>query len=280
MAAKKSSTQTQVYTELPVTDHTANWTIKNFPIVFKAYKPGSALKSPEFEIKFVSRDSKTMSSKWHFECFLSEIKYYPHNVGLQASLYLVLSENTLCPVGTKVAGKFSLLGTPQSWNNSYVDINSNRRLGHNVTFSDKDLRANPGYYLIEDKLCIKCEMSFLLVGGFRLFACNSLTDFSPLRLELADINAKAKDRQAWQDLKADTFVDLGPGTVTMVFGRDKEKVEEECHTFPLAARSPVFRKMLTVDMLEKASGRVEMPHISPATGRQCFELFSFLITKR
>jgi hypothetical protein len=69
--------------------------------------------------------------------------------------------------------------------------------------------------------------------------------------------------------KADTFVDLGPGTVTMIFGRDEEKVEEQCHTFPLAAHSPVFRKMLTVDMLEKASGRVEMPHISPATGRQC-----------
>ncbi len=71
--------------------------------------------------------------------------------------------------------------------------------------------------------------------------------------------------------KADTFVDLGPGTVTMVFGGDEEKVEEQCHTFPLAAHSHVFRKMFTVDMLEKASGRVEMPHISPATGRQCFE---------
>jgi hypothetical protein len=69
--------------------------------------------------------------------------------------------------------------------------------------------------------------------------------------------------------KADTFVDLGPGTVTMIFGRDEEKVEEQCHNFPLAAHSQVFRKMLTVDMLEKASGRVEMPHISPATGRLC-----------
>ncbi len=69
--------------------------------------------------------------------------------------------------------------------------------------------------------------------------------------------------------KADTFVDLGPGTVTMVFGRDEEKVEEQCHTFPLAARSHVFKKMLTVDMLEKASGRVELPHISAATGRLC-----------
>jgi hypothetical protein len=69
--------------------------------------------------------------------------------------------------------------------------------------------------------------------------------------------------------KADTFVDLGPGTVTMVFGRDEEKVEEKCHTFPLAAHSQVFGKMLMVDMLEKASGRVELPHISPATGRLC-----------
>jgi hypothetical protein len=280
MAAKKSSTQTQVFTELPVTDHTANWTIKNFPIVFKAYKSGSTLKSPEFEIKFVSRDSKPMSTKWHFECFLSEIKYYPNNVCLQASLYLVLSENTLCPVGTRVAGEFSLLGTSQSWNNPYVDINSSRRLGQYVTFNDRDLRSNPDYCPIKDKLRIKCEMSFLLVGGFRLYACNSLTDFNPLRLELSDINAKARDRQAWEDLKNRNVVDLGPSLVTLAFGRDEEKVEEQCHTFPLAARSPVFRKMLTVDMLEKASGRVEMPHISPATGRQCSELFWFLITRR
>jgi hypothetical protein len=69
--------------------------------------------------------------------------------------------------------------------------------------------------------------------------------------------------------KAGTFVDLGPGTVTMIFGRDEEKVEEECHTFPLAARSHVFKKMLTVDMLEKASGRIELPHINAATGRLC-----------
>jgi hypothetical protein len=134
-------------------------------------------------------------------------------------------------------------------------------------FSHDDLRANPNGYLIEGKLCIKCEMSYMFVDGSRLYACNSLTDFSPLRLERADINATSWDRQAWQDLKANTVVDLGPSLVTIAFG--DEGTEEVCHTFPLAARSPVFRKMLTVDMLEKATGRIEMPHISAATGRQC-----------
>jgi hypothetical protein len=100
-----------------------------------------------------------------------------------------------------------------------------------------------------------------------MLATHSL--ISALRLELADINAKARDRQAWENLKNRNVVDLGPSLVTLAFG--DEGTEEVCHTFPLAARSPVFRKMLTVDMLEKASGRVEMPHISPATGRQCFQ---------
>jgi hypothetical protein len=269
MAAKKSAAQAQIYTAVPVTKYTADWTIEKFHFIAQSYLPGSALKSPEFEIQFFSSESKPMSTKWHFECYPSG-EFTNFNRGLYVDLYLLLSEQTPCPSGTKVAAKFSL-GTSKSWNSPCCDINSNAsRFGQYCMFSHEDLIANPNDYLTEDKLCIKCEMSFMLIGRSRLYVCNSLTDFKPV-LERADINATAWDRQAWQDLKANTVVDLGPSLVTIAFG--DEGTEEVCHTFPLAARSPVFRKMLTVDMLEKASGRVEMPHISPATGRQCFEWF-------
>jgi hypothetical protein len=48
-------------------------------------------------------------------------------------------------------------------------------------------------------------------------------------------------RHAWEALREQSFVDLGPSTVTLVFGAGDVKVEELCHTFPLAARSPVFQ---------------------------------------
>jgi hypothetical protein len=262
MAAKKSAAQAQVYTVVPATEYTADWTIEKFHFVAQSYLPGSALKSPEFEIKFFSSDSKPFSTKWNFVCYPGGES--DNNSGKPLiSIYLHLSEQTPCPVGTKIAGKFSR-GTFISCESQYVDINSQQRFGISNWFPRNDKA-----YRIEDKLCIKCEMSFLLVGGSRLLTCNSLTDFNPLRLELADINAIARDLQAWENLKNRNVVDLGPSLGTLAFG--DEGTEEACHTFPLAARCPVFRKMLTVDMLEKASGRVEMPHISSATGRQCFE---------
>ncbi len=277
MAAKKSAAQAQIYTAVPVTKYTADWTIENFLTLAKTFTPGSVLNSPEFEIKFVSNDSKLMITKWHFECHPS-VKNNQIYGSRYVYLYIHVSKQTPCPSGTKVSAKFSL-GTSKSWNSPFCDINSSdSRVGHWYMFTHEDMIAHPKDYLIEDKLCIKCDISIMLEDCVRSYACNSLTDFSPLRLELSDINAKAKDRQAWQDLKANTVVDLGPSLVTIAFG--DEGTEEACHTFPLAARSPVFRKMLTVDMLEKASGRVEMPHISPATGRQCSELFCFLITRR
>jgi hypothetical protein len=269
MAAKESSKPCEVRTAVICVKRTVFWTIEQFPSLIQSYKCSEVLSSPELEIKFVSSDSKPMSTNWRFDCCPLGEKTESRDQCV--SLYLRLSKQTPCPVGTKVAGKFSILRN--TWNFPNCDINAYRKFGDSSLFSRSDLLAHPENYLIEDKLCIKCEISFLLVGGFRLYACNSLTDFSPLRLELADINAKARDLQAWQDLKANTLVDLGPSLVTIAFG--DEGTEEVCHTFPMAARSPVFRKMLTVDMREKASGRVEMQHISPATGRQCFQFVWF-----
>ncbi len=65
-----------------------------------------------------------------------------------------------------------------------------------------------------------------------------------------------------------SFVDLGPGTVTVVFGVGKGRYEKQCHSFPLAARSPVLRTALTANMLERATGRIEIPDISAAAGKE------------
>ncbi len=65
-----------------------------------------------------------------------------------------------------------------------------------------------------------------------------------------------------------SFVDLGPGTVTIVFGVGEDRCEKQCHSFPLAARSPVLRTALAADMLERATGRIEIPDISAAAGKE------------
>jgi hypothetical protein len=259
MAAKKSSTK--VHTEVKLVQHTAFWTIEHFPTLRNAYQGSEGLRSPDFEIKLVGSDSRPVSTKWYFECHSAgETKF--------VLLHLHLSKQTPCPDRTKVAGKFSCPGTTISWESPYCNINSYYRLGFSTKYPHEDDYGHP---LETDKLHIKCEMSFLLVvDKSGLSACNS-------RLELADVNAKARDRQAWWVLKANTAADLGPSLVTIAFG--EEGTEEACHTFPLAARSPVFRKMLTVDMLEKASGRIELPHISAATGRQCSEFVWFLMNE-
>jgi hypothetical protein len=264
MAAKKSSTK--VHTEVKLVQRTAFWTIEQFPTLRNAYQPKEGIRSPDFEIKLVGSDSRPVSTKWYFECHpLGETEDDYGNV----SLNLHLHKQTPCPDGTKVAGKFSFPGTRNSWEDPYCDINSYHRLGFSTKYPPEKLYEDDYYgyptSMETDKLHIKCEMSFLLVvDKSGLSACNS-------RLELADVNAKARDRQAWWVLKANTVVDLGPSLVTVAFG--DEGTEEACHTFPLAARSPVFRKLLTVDMLEKASGRIELPHISAATGRQCSEFY-------
>ncbi len=63
-------------------------------------------------------------------------------------------------------------------------------------------------------------------------------------------------------------MDLGPGTVTVVFGAGEDRYEKQCHSFPLAARSPVLRTALTANMLERSTGRIEIPDISAAAGKE------------
>jgi hypothetical protein len=120
------------------------------------------------------------------------------------------------------------------------------------------------------KLTIVCDITLLPLAGPRSYV---IGDHSPppaqgIPAALAEVNAADRDRRAWARLKEETFVDLGHGAVTLVFGTGAARTEELAHTFPLAARSPVLLKALTLDMVERSSGRIEMPDMSPATGKE------------
>ena len=65
---------------------------------------------------------------------------------------------------------------------------------------------------------------------------------------------------------AQGFVDIGPSNVIFVYG--EEEAEQLCHTFPLAAHSPVLRTLLTVNMLERSMGQIRMPDVNVDCGRQ------------
>jgi hypothetical protein len=128
------------------------------------------------------------------------------------------------------------------------------------------------------KLAIVCDITLLPLAGPRSYVigdrsppAHGVTTAAPL----AEMNAADRDRRAWARLKEETFVDLGHGAVTLVFGTGAARTEELAHTFPLAARSPVLLKALTLDMVERSSGRIEMPDMSPATG---MEFVYFLYT--
>jgi hypothetical protein len=51
-----------------------------------------------------------------------------------------------------------------------------------------------------------------------------------------------------------TLVETGGGRILLVI----QDGEQHCHSFPLAARSPVFRAMLTAGMTEQIRGRIEL----------------------
>jgi hypothetical protein len=89
-----------------------------------------------------------------------------------------------------------------------------------------------------------CDITLLPLAGPRSYVIN---DHSPplahgVTAAQAEVNAADRDRRAWARLKEETFVELGQGAVTLVFGTGAAKTEELAHTFPLAARSPVLLK--------------------------------------
>lgn len=182
------------------------------------------------------------------------------------------------------------------------DMLVGREYGYETYLSHKDLTAKPEAFLVDkDRLVIECKMILLPEAGHRSFQCGVNSSCSKVLPSNAQ-EVTVEDRQTW-DVLMEPFVDLGPSTVIMVFKKeedddfddgerkeyfdvDEKKEDEEkddgveelcCHSFPLAARSPVFQAMLTAEMRERHSGRIEITDMSAATGK---ELLFYMYTDR
>jgi hypothetical protein len=260
----------QFSTEVATFEHTTSWTIKQFLLLIKSAKNKDTLESPVIAIKVVRSDGQPASSTWMLRCFpAGDAEAVKDHV----SLYLHLCTSGLLPPKSKssLRATVEIRSGPTNFDREFVhDFTPGDGTGFPKWMSHAELIAKPDDILTEGNLVIKCRIT---VGPLS-YAGGPQVDNS-LRMKLAASNSTATERQPWESLKETTFVDLERGSVTLVFGGEGEEEEERCHTFPLAARSSIFQKMLTVDMLEKTSGRIQLPDISPATGR---ELLYYLYT--
>jgi speckle-type POZ protein len=253
------------YTEVATSDRSISWTIEKFPLLLNTTPNGVALTSPKFEIKVTEGDGKQVTTEWLLECYPAGTK--GEGAG-HVSVYIRLSSlGNLSAKNIRAQCQLGLQDTRliRKFNQTY-DISSSAR-GYHKFLSHEDLDDHSDVYLVDGKLVIKCQITLHSVVGPRTFVWGPLAEDS-IQMRLAAVNASAASRHAWEALKQEHFVDLGPSTVTLVFGEGESAEEELCHTFPLAARSPVLQKMLTEDMLETSGARIEIPNITAATGRE------------
>jgi hypothetical protein len=238
------------YTEVVTSDRSVYWTIEKFPLLVKTTPNGEALLSPKFEIEVTGGEGKQATTEWLLMCFPTghTEKHAGH-----LTLYICLS--SLGNLSAKSIGAHCELGLQgaelRKFNHTF-EIDSSTYDGYGKFVSHKELAADSGRYVSDGKLIITCKITLHSVVSPRTFVGGPLANDS-IQMRLAAVSASAASRHAWEALKQENFVDLGPSTVTLVFGEGAE--EELCHTFPLAARSAVLQRMLTTDMLEKSSGR-------------------------
>jgi hypothetical protein len=257
MASKQVSIpDSRCCTEVATFEHTMSWTIKRFPLLMQSAKPKDSLESSKFEIEVVDCDGKPTTTVWSLRCSPAGDDENPNHVLLCIHLH---------SLGQLKAKKIRAEVELGLGNKKFAE-----KITHNFEpFDSKDFRvshaeitSNPGVYTTENSLVVRCRIT---LGPF---SYNSIPVLDPLLNKLPAVKASAASLEAWEALKEQQFVDLGPSTVTMVFGDGNDIEEELCHSFPLAARSPVLRKALTADMLERSTGRIEIPDMSAATGRE------------
>jgi hypothetical protein len=195
MARKENRAVSQLVTENASVNHTATWTIENFPLLRNTFKYGEALKSPEFEIKMLGQDSKLVSTIWHIECYPSGVTYYYREF---VSFYLCHSNKSELN-GTAVNGAFECsLSTKFTWKKKSFTLFGGSK-SSSVGISHKDLSAKPEKYLIGNKLELKFEISLMPLSGLQTHQLGIRSSELP---KLADVDASAWGRQAWNSLKA------------------------------------------------------------------------------
>ncbi len=237
------------YTKVATSDRSVSWTIEKFPLLVKMTANGEALTSPNFEIEVTEGDGKQATTKWYLQCYPTGVK--EEDAGHVSVYICIASLGKLSTKNIRAQCELRLQGTElEKFTHTYANGSDN--WGYPKFLSHKELAADSGRYLSDGKLIITCQITLFSVVRLRTFLGGPLAEDS-IQMRLAAVSASAASRHAWEALKQENFLDLGPSTMTLVFGEGAE--EELCHTFPLAARSPVLQRMLTTDMLEKSSGR-------------------------
>jgi len=256
-------------TDIKTSEHVIAWTIGKIEMLVEVMQKGESLESSRIEIMLVGNNGSSMKTEWYLKC-------YPvgtENRGLWdgVSLYLCLDpkhRNKIMRLWGNVKLKVKNRLLPEC-NCEFTEAFSETGTLFWKYFINRSLlkESRDSFLNSDASLEIQCDITI-----FQSFECIPSAHV-PSDASLSDVFSTPLHRQAWDNLKASNFTDLGPSSVILVFGENSE--EEPCHTFPLAARSPVFKTMLTIDMLERSTGRICLPDVSSACGR---ELIYFLYT--
>jgi len=169
------------------------WTLENIPFIIQTYKKSVVVKSSEFEIKMIGQDSKLLSTKWHLEFSLA----YTDSICVVNLWHSSKSEVT---VGVKGTFQFSL-GTKLTWESIPFDVSKGDCFVF-LHFFLEDLLAKPEEYLVNNNLELKFEMNLLPLAGVTTSVFSRRSKGGSVCPALADVNASAWDRQAWNSLKA------------------------------------------------------------------------------
>ena len=287
MAAKRPDSN--LYTEVEAVGHLATWTIQKFPLLTTTTDCKTAIESAEFAIQLAGSGGDRPPTLWSLRCYPNGNK--EANAG-HVSLFLCCS-NTGQPAEGGEKGKTrslrALVEFRLGGHNSQPANQRRKSLCHDFVsgycrgfpeyLSHEALAASPHTFLTrEDRLVVECRIVLLPEDGPRSYLCSSSRNGRPLKRPHSPDRATtdavmAAGLQTWEALVENNFVDLGPSSVTLYFAEEQEEVR--CHSFPLAARSPVFRAMLSADMLERRSGRIQVADMSVAAGK---DLLYYLYT--
>lgn len=223
------------------------WTIERFPRILESWENGKSLESKEFCVRVRGRDTLwklvlTPSGKDH-QGFVSLMLHYlgPADRGESAD-----------PVRATV--EFSLLdvfGTKENRRQCDYEFHQKKYSGF-AKFASHNVLQSGNLLTNSNILTIHCQVNIKGQLQVRTIAHAS---------RLLDLEPDTAGTQMLEMLEH--AADIGPGQVTLVM-KDGWLT---CHTFPLIARSQVFRAMFNHDMRERKENKIDIDDMDVECGR-------------
>ncbi|XP_008205577.1 speckle-type POZ protein-like [Nasonia vitripennis] len=245
------------FTEQQIMISSYAWKIKNFRFI--NMPAGERLESPTFNLA----SDKTVD--WYLALYPFGIdKAYKHCISASLGNKSKSTEKFSMDVSFSIS-VLDRKGQIVHKRSKNSVINSNSFNGFNEFLERHTLTAENSNMLINDVLTILCE--FIVVGKTVNYSKQEYTKYSAAYNTISKRKVLLNDIEC--QLEADRFHDL---TITAPCG-----TELHAHKFMLAARSPVFRAMFTVDMKEKANNAVKIEDI---TYNALKEMIRFMYTAK